>query len=136
MSDEQNQNGAGLSYAPAYDQSKEFDPAKAEVIASKEAVRREDFDFFRRRMEQQASMGRVLLIAVLLVAVGVNIWLTLRTQDIVIDNVNQARNDQALLDEHLLIQVQAMGAKVDALELRLASTIDAHPVDEEPAPAE
>lgn len=140
MSEEQNEHDAGLSYAPAYDQSREFDPAQAEVIPSKETLKREDFDFFRKRMEQQANMGRLLLIVVLLIAVGANIWLTLHTRNMVMDNVNQARHDQALLDEQLLVQLEALGNKVDALEHRLSSTIEAHPAEEEegeePAPAE
>lgn len=129
MSEEQN-GGAGLSYAPPYDKSKEFDPKKAEVITSPEAIRREDFDFFRKRIEQQAAMGRMLLIVVLLLAVGANILLTLRTQDIVIDNVNQARDDQAKLVEHLVIEVKTMDARLAAM----AQQLEAMQVAEAPAP--
>jgi hypothetical protein len=133
MSDEQNQNGAGLSYAPAYDKSKEFDPSQAEVIPTKETIKREDFDFFRARMERQAAMGRVLLIVVLLIAVGGNIWLTLRTQDIVIDNVNQARHDQAQLDESLVVEVKALEVQVGALSRQLEAVLQAHPFEAAPA---
>ncbi len=129
MSDHESPSSAGLSYAPAYDKSKEFDPASAEVIPTKEIVRREDFDFFRKRMEKQAAMGRMLLIVVLLCAVGANIWLTLRTQDIVIDNVNQARHDQTVLDERLLQQVNALQTQVETLEAELSEVLAAHPFE-------
>jgi hypothetical protein len=134
MSEEEN-NGAGLSYAPPYDQTKEFDPKQAEVITSPEAVRREDFDFFRKRIEKQASMGRMLLIVVLLLAVGANLLLTLRTQEIVIDNVNQARHDQSVLDERLLAKVNAMDAQLGLLGQQIEALQQAIP-QEEPAPAE
>jgi len=136
MSDHESPSSAGLSYAPAYDKSKEFDPKEAEVIPSKEIMRREDFDYFRKRMEKQAAMGRMLLIVVLLIAVGANIWLTLKTQDIVIENVNQARHDQADLDEQVVLQVSALAAKIEALEAQLAAIGDAHPVKDQPAAAE
>lgn len=135
MSEEQN-SGAGLSYAPAYDKSKEFDPDQAEVIPTKQVMKREDFDFFRRRMEKQASMGRLLLIVVLLIAVGANIMLTLNTQEIVIDNVNQARSDQAALDEGLVVQVKALEQQVTALSQQLEAAMAAHTskAEAEPAP--
>jgi hypothetical protein len=125
MSEEQN-SGAGLSYAPQYDKSKEFDPNQAEVIPTKEVMKREDFDFFRRRMERQASVGRLILIVAVLIAVGGNIWLTLGTQDIVIENVNQARHDQALLDERLVVQVSSLEAKIEALTQQLEAAMATH----------
>jgi uncharacterized protein HemX len=133
MHDHEENSQAGLSYAPPYDKTKEFDPTSAEVITTPEAIKPEDFEFFRKRIEKQAAMGRMLLIVVLLLAVGANLLMTLRTQDLVIDNVNQARHDQAQLDERLLTKVTAIETQVGALAQQLEALSQAEP---EPAPVE
>ncbi len=125
--DTESNSSAGLSYAPPYDRSKEFDPKQAEVIASPEAVRREDFDFFRKRLEKQATLGRIVLIVLLLLAVGANLILTLQAQNVVIENINQARHDQAVLDERLAAKVSAVGAQVAALNQQFEEMKAAHP---------
>ena len=127
MSDEESTSAAGLSFAPAYDKSREFDPSRAEVIPTKETVHREDFDFFRKRMEKQAAVGRMVLVVVLLIAVGANILLTLRTQEIVIHNVDQARQDQAQLDEGMFVKVTVLEEQIAALSTQLDTILQAHP---------
>lgn len=131
MPEDREQNSqAGLSYAPPYDRTREFDPNKAEVISTPETVRPEDFAFFRSRMEKQATMGRIVLIVVLLLAVGANLILTLKAQDVVVDNISQARHDQAVLDERLLAKFGALETRIATLEQMLDEMKAAHPVAE------
>lgn len=127
MSDENDPKpqSAGLTYAPAYDSSREFDPKEAEVIRSPEPVRREDFEFFRGRFERQATLGRVVLFVALILAVGINILLTMQVQERVIDNVDQARDDQAQLQERTLQRVTALEEEVRALRAQLLAPPEA-----------
>ncbi len=119
--------GAGLTYAPPYNKSSEFDPNKAEVInAPPEALGREDFDFFRRRMEKQATMGRILLILLILGGLSANLWATLTSQNAVIDNIDQARHDQAALDEHMANQVSVLSDQIAVLQRELADVNAVH----------
>ncbi len=127
MHDHEENSQAGLSYAPPYDQSKEFDPAKAEVITTPEVVKPEDFEYFRQRMEKQGSLLRALVVTVLIIAVGTNMLLTLRSQHVVVQNINQARHDQAQLDERLVTEVESLQATLMGLEAKLAAQERAPP---------
>jgi hypothetical protein len=134
MHDREENSQAGLSYAPPYDKSQEFDPDKAEVITTPETVKPEDFEYFRERMEKQGSLLRVLVVTVLIIAVGTNMLLTLRSQRMVVQNINQARADQVDLDERLVGELEALNQRVRSLEATIAAMPGPPPV--EPAATE
>jgi len=116
---------AGLSYAPPYDPSKEMDPTSAPVIETPKQVRREDFDFFRKRIALQAFYGRLLIFTLLFVAMLVNIVLTLQSKDDIILNINETRAHASTFEDGVQRELLHLHKKVDELEAEVRTLSEA-----------
>ena len=111
-------DGAGLSFAPPYDASQEIDPAKAPVVETAAPMRREDFEYFRQRMEKKAMLGRVVLFASVLLLLLFNLWLTQRGTEDVVHNVDESRLHQSEFEDSVNAQLNQIESALSTIQLQ------------------
>ena len=125
--------GAGLVNAPPYDPSSELDPSLVEpVVATGDDL--QNLAYFREQHARTTFRARTTLLAIIFFMLAGNMWLTSRANNEVMENLNQARLDQAALSETIETRVTALESQLESLTSQL-QIIAARPADE-PAPAE
>jgi hypothetical protein len=144
---------AGLHVAPEYDKSKELDPSKVQAVNAPFDV--EKLEYFQKRQEKRTWYARVTLLGALVFLICMDIWVATvhheaaiaeitRNRSEQLINLNQARMDQAALQELTNNQIDALVAQVELLQGQVdaeggtsaeATTTEAAIVTGEPAPA-
>lgn len=108
---------AGMSYAPAYDPSQEFDPQAAPVVVPGPEIAR--MEYFQQQEVRRTTMARVALLVVIFGMLAANMWQTQRLHDNLVFNIDQTRLAQAQLDDDAAVRIAELEAQITELDRQL-----------------
>ncbi len=108
---------AGLTYAPEYDKSSELDPSKVKPVEAPQEL--EQLQYFRQADAKRTMVARAVLLSIIFVMLGANLWQSKRMHDDVLTNLNQTRLDLVALNEASAHEMKVLAQTVVALEKRI-----------------